>query len=231
VASPWLAYQRLHEPPGNRLLKWHLAGSPAIDQRGVLATLRDRYAEVGAGAALSARWANLRQQFAGCWPDVPALLGRHPGAARRADESSFLLRSLACWNAALLVPILWIFRRPSLPAAARRHLSGAAGWLGAGLAAWLALLFTPGTATIHHGTLVTQLLAFTLLAAAAWHQGRRLFAPLATLQGAWFLWAWLPPGRGVEGAPLPAAGLVIAALVPLLLALLWRQPRPVRLSG
>lgn len=220
-AAPWVAYQRLYEPPGNRLLKWHLAGSPAIDDRGVLVTLRDRYREVGLSGALQARWANLRLQVAGRWPDGPTLAGDRPGHARRADETTFLLRSFAVWSLALLVPILWIFRRPALPAAVRHHLPAATGWLFAGLATWLALMFLPNAATIHQGTLVTQLLAFTLLAACAWHQSPRLFTLLATLQGTWFFYAWLPPGAGVEGAAIPGPGMIATGIAIALFSLLW----------
>lgn len=235
-AAPWLAYQRLYDPPGNRLLKWHLAGSPGIDARGFLETLRDRYREVGVAGAVEARTANLRMQIGGRWPDGPTLVGDRPGHARRAEETAFLLRSLAAWTLALAVPILWIFRRPRLPAAARRHLPAAAGWLLAGLAAWLALLFPPYGATIHQGTLVTQILAFTLLAACAWHQDRRLFAALALLQGAWFFYAWLPASARVEGSPAPGPARMVAVAAVAFFVLLWRgagrrRPRPLSSSA
>ena len=29
--APWLAYQRLYDPPGDRLLKWHLAGVTEVE--------------------------------------------------------------------------------------------------------------------------------------------------------------------------------------------------------
>lgn len=33
VVAPWIGYQKLYEPPGNRLLKWHLAGAMELDDR------------------------------------------------------------------------------------------------------------------------------------------------------------------------------------------------------
>jgi hypothetical protein len=50
--APWSAYQRYEDPPGNRLLKWTLAGVVDIDSRGVLETIQDSYAEDGVEGAL-----------------------------------------------------------------------------------------------------------------------------------------------------------------------------------
>ena len=50
--GPWSAYQRYVDPPGNRLVKYILAGSPEPDSRGSLETLEDSYSEVGLGGAI-----------------------------------------------------------------------------------------------------------------------------------------------------------------------------------
>jgi hypothetical protein len=52
VVAPWSAYQKYGEPPGNRLLKWSLAGVPEIDERGTVETIADSYREVGIGGAI-----------------------------------------------------------------------------------------------------------------------------------------------------------------------------------
>jgi hypothetical protein len=52
VIAPWSAYQKYGEPPGNRLLKWSLAGVPEIDDRGTVETIVDSYREVGVGGAI-----------------------------------------------------------------------------------------------------------------------------------------------------------------------------------
>jgi hypothetical protein len=52
VMAPWSAYQKYGEPPGNRLLKWSLAGVPEIDDRGTVETIVDSYREVGLGGAI-----------------------------------------------------------------------------------------------------------------------------------------------------------------------------------
>lgn len=52
VMAPWSAYQRWGEPPGNRLLKYQLAGVVEIDDRGTVATIADSYREAGVGGTL-----------------------------------------------------------------------------------------------------------------------------------------------------------------------------------
>ena len=52
VMAPWSAYQKYDQPPGNRLLKWSLAGVPEIDDRGTVETIVDSYREAGLGGAI-----------------------------------------------------------------------------------------------------------------------------------------------------------------------------------
>lgn len=52
VMAPWSAYQKWGEPPGNRLLKYQLAGVVEIDSRGTVETLIDSYDEAGVGGTL-----------------------------------------------------------------------------------------------------------------------------------------------------------------------------------
>jgi hypothetical protein len=59
LLAPWSAFQRWADPPGNRLVKWTLAGSPAVDDRGTLHTIADAYAEAGIGGAIHDKVENL----------------------------------------------------------------------------------------------------------------------------------------------------------------------------
>ena len=43
LAAPWTAYQKLYDPPGDRLVRWHLGGIDAIDGRGTMQTIVDQY--------------------------------------------------------------------------------------------------------------------------------------------------------------------------------------------
>jgi hypothetical protein len=49
---PWSAYQKYADPPGNRVLKWTLAGVSEIDDRGVTEAILDSYGEAGLGGTI-----------------------------------------------------------------------------------------------------------------------------------------------------------------------------------
>jgi hypothetical protein len=52
LLAPWSAYQRWGDPPGDRLIKWQLAGVIDLDGRGAGETLIDSYREAGVGGTL-----------------------------------------------------------------------------------------------------------------------------------------------------------------------------------
>jgi hypothetical protein len=118
LSLPWLAYQRLYEPPGNRLLKWHLAGAVEPDARSVTTALVENYSSLGWSAALATRHENLRILFLGEWHHL--LTTRDPGAiaGRRSEEVFHLFRTPAAWilGAVALPLLLYVhYRRRSTP--------------------------------------------------------------------------------------------------------------------
>jgi hypothetical protein len=55
---PWMAFQRYEDPPGNRVVKWSLAGVVEPDDRGTLETIIDAYREAGVGGTLENKFQN-----------------------------------------------------------------------------------------------------------------------------------------------------------------------------
>jgi hypothetical protein len=48
IYCPWIAYQTFYDPPGNRLVKWHLAGVVPLDEdRSSLRAIAESYREIG----------------------------------------------------------------------------------------------------------------------------------------------------------------------------------------
>ncbi len=80
---PWMAYQHYGDPPGNRLLKWHLAGVMEIDGRGTLETIVDEYRRAGVGGALQNKLDNFLHMAGG----DPASPPPKPGGYRTAMRS------------------------------------------------------------------------------------------------------------------------------------------------
>jgi hypothetical protein len=55
---PWMAFQRYDDPPGNRVVKWSLAGVVEPDDRGTLETIVDAYRDAGVGGTLENKFQN-----------------------------------------------------------------------------------------------------------------------------------------------------------------------------
>ena len=249
LSLPWFAYQRLYEPPGNRLIKWHLAGTIPPDARGVLETLVSNYETQGWAQTLATRRANLEIIFLGEWRHLLTTRDREAIAGRRSEEIFHTFRSSAAWIlGAAALPVLLVLHfktlRPSsavprplssVPrplSAVPRPLSSvlrppfplprhalSLAWLALTLALWLALMFHPFGTLLHQGSYVVPLLLLGLLTAWTLLLSRRLFIALALLQLALFTLTWMPPNLPVTAAPQPFA-IAAAALSALVIATL-----------
>lgn len=202
ILAPWIAYQKLYDPPGNRLVKWHLAGVRQVDDRSLGEALRDRYGELGWKGALDRKTHNA------------ALFVRPPKSwgdpiHRREAEFFALLWTLGVLNAGWIA-MAW--KRGAIVGAAR--LASALGV--AGVAVWL-LLMLEGT-LVHQGSYATVMLLFAGLAAAIVETSERLALGMLVVHAAWFAVTWLVPVAG-DGGGIAAHGLSWGALLLFLVGL------------
>ncbi|HEX5610217.1 MAG TPA: hypothetical protein VFX45_09010 [Solirubrobacterales bacterium] len=65
VMAPWSAYQKYHDPPGDRLVKWMIAGVPEVDPRGAREAIFDAYGEAGIGGTIHNKGQNFVTMFGG----------------------------------------------------------------------------------------------------------------------------------------------------------------------
>jgi hypothetical protein len=92
---PWTLYQKFYDPPGNRLLKMHLAGVMEPDARGTFEAIKDAYSHVSPRSIAQYKWEH-----------VEVLIGSTPfawrgNAARRAQREYI-------WNALGILNLGWI---------------------------------------------------------------------------------------------------------------------------
>jgi hypothetical protein len=224
IGGPWIAYQKWYDPPGDRLLKWHLAGQMTKDEsRGVVRTLRENYAAAGWSKAVAARVANLKEQLPRDWTWWHDFSGRR-AQDRRSDEFFHHVRTFDWWLLGALV----------LPLGAARGgfraswtLHGALlTWTLAAFALWILLLFSPGAAIVHQGSYAITLSGFVLLAAWLWLASRWLFAIVFVVQLVQFVVNSVVPSTAVDG-PVNVAAVAVALLATLagILVVLGRQSR------
>jgi hypothetical protein len=117
VMAPWSAYQRYGEPPGNRLLKYTLAGVPEIDGHGTLEAIVDSYREAGVGGTLH----NKAENFVTMAGGGPAWEGMHrgvddvgsgdPAEAIREVRNVFFFDLFPAFGLLLIAPLLMLAGR------------------------------------------------------------------------------------------------------------------------
>lgn len=161
--GPWMAYQRFYDPPGDRLMKWHLAGVVPIDDRGLVETLRESYGALTPDAWTQGRALNVRTLVASPAPALEAFasgsgsLHERVVALRNAAFYQVPL-SLGVFALALYALPLFLLWRATRPLALATGLS---------LAAWALLIFEPGQTIPHQGSMFPQLALAVLAARAA----------------------------------------------------------------
>jgi hypothetical protein len=156
--SPWIAYQRFYDPPGNRLLKLHFAGVEQIDSRGTWEAIRDAYRGVTWSAYLDGRWQNVTQQWFGTYPlrlENPIDWVQWQQLMRHIPLIGFLCAGflMLVWTPARA--------RSDLPDASLRLVRQLTWYALATAAIWIVLMVVPSSTLVHQGSYVmTMLLVF-----------------------------------------------------------------------
>lgn len=163
---PWTAYQKFVDPPGNRLLKMHLAGQDEVDSRSTWQAVKDAYTGHTTGEILRFKWSNLAFLLGRGFGDSFGLTdfstkgGLHIDPA--AAESSRIAQREWIWNAVGVANLGWIgFAIVFL----RRMRGPAIRWSGClilaaltDLVIWSVVTFGPNETTTTHSSFADILL-------------------------------------------------------------------------
>lgn len=236
LLGSWAAYQHYADPPGDRLVKWQLAGSLAVDDRGALETIVDSYREAGFGGTLENKWGNVTQ-IAGVG-EVENAIGSavdevgagNPGKAITALRLPRFFDLLPFLGLLLIGPIAMLVAR-------LRGRRDGPDWhfavTGLGLCAlaclvWVLLMFGGLTARtyIHQGSLAVPVLAICACVAGACAVDRRLGLGLALANVAIVLLLYVPALTPPAGSSYSVSAAVLAAAA--LAAIVWLTLRPLR---
>ncbi|HEY1793160.1 MAG TPA: hypothetical protein VGG34_09595 [Opitutaceae bacterium] len=213
MVGPWIAYQKLFAPPGDRLLKWHLAGHTEIDGRTLAEDLADAYGRLSPSEIAARKLGNLGFQFGGDWR---AAVGS-PGSAedRRADEAHRFVRSLEWFGLGALVALMFSF----LPGCRRRLAALGPGfrrlsaWTLATILVWCGLLYA--WPILPHGSYAMVIAAVALCAAVMEAADARILAFIALAEVTMCATTWMPSRDSAAGA---VSGWALAVIVASLLA-------------
>jgi hypothetical protein len=171
IYLPWIGYQKFYDPPGDRLLKYHLAGVEPVDPRPFFPTLQDAYGKLTLPQIVEHKTANFKNylQAGGTyWLAMAELL--------KDIFTGTPLRELGS-QAEFLRSRIFFYLFPALGLSALGLLGLAAGinrrfrsaewsaaflcWLIAALSIsfWCVLMFGPNTTANHTGAYAAVLLA------------------------------------------------------------------------
>lgn len=227
--APWMLYQKFYDPPGNRLLKMHLAGVSNIDPRPFSTTLMDAYSALTPRQFLANKVKNLEtlfQESGQFWVETIHLIA-HLGDPDTPEWISGAMRGWMFFHFVIALgflvigPVLLLsgvrehYRTPEWHAAAIIWIYVAVTTL-----AYCLLKFTPGTTIIHAGTYATVLLAYIGSMLAIWAVSR-VFALVAgcfqvTLHILLYGVFMKPPrSSGLPALPPPLWGCVLLGVVSL----------------
>jgi len=154
VNVPWVAYQKFYDPPGNRLVKMHLAGVIPVDPRGTWETLQDSYGSLGFSQWLLNRGGNLKTSL--LWDDPRTTGDFHSMAGWQAylsDQGFYRLTgALGLLNIGFFVLAVTGWRARSCDrffddAWKELFLMNIGCYVG-----WILLMFRPDQAIVHQGS-------------------------------------------------------------------------------
>lgn len=179
---PWSAYQKFYDPPGDRLLKWHLAGVIDRDSRSFGQAFIDAYTQPPLSQLVTNKIANVRTLIGpGPWNDLRE--ARKSGASQskrllqwyKTGTFFFFFQTIGVLNLGFIV---FLFARLFSPKLRHSALIIAMQRLFVlafvSLAVWCLLIYIPGSNVIHAGSYGTVLLLFIALSVSLASIARRL---------------------------------------------------------
>ncbi len=242
---PWTLYQKYYDPPGDRLVKWHIGGSvePRSEDK-LLDLLITNYGHMHPREILNYKLRNISQLYADSfdmWKRPAVILQTFftGNEAQRAASVAWLRYSMFVhWFPSI---DLFLFAPLALFASVLLRRRGSPEfqqawrlWLCTAitLAIWCLLMFGPATTLVHQGCYFTEIAAFAGGVLALWSLSPRLAAAVTACHIVFSLaiYVWLTPPQpvGVETLMGPLNPLLTCAAILAgggLLFILWYMAR------
>jgi hypothetical protein len=215
---PWMFFQAYYDPPGDLLLRQHLANSYTTgpERTSLPQELARAYAALSAGEILTNKLGNVTTLFVPS-PDQYPWISNAPlaewflsGTGFRRCDFLCLFWALGLLNLGWLVPFVPRWRQSPGPGPLLGFTLPALGV--AGVLIWILLMFGPRSTVIHQGSYATFLLLFASL--SAWLTTLRGRSPyiLLGVQAAVFVAGWLLTSPA-NGYGLPNVFMIALAVL------------------
>jgi hypothetical protein len=222
LLGPWTAYQTWVDPPGDRLVKWQLGGSLAIDDRGAVETIVDSYRAAGWDGTLAYKKGNVTGMLHEAETDAAVstavdLVGdgqwRDAIGTLRLPRFFWLLPNLGLLLLGAVAMLVGRVRR-RVGDTDWRFAAVSLGLCVAIAAVWALLMFgTPESATvIHQGSLALPVLAIGALVVGAYSAFPRFAVALTAVNALFVLLLYVPALSPPAGSSSSVLAGVLAAV-------------------
>ncbi|MGA1835551.1 hypothetical protein VD659_01340 [Herbiconiux sp. 11R-BC] len=230
--APWAAYQRFVDPPGDRLLKWHLAGWVPVTPDSFVDVLVRQYTSTPVSELIGNRLANVGTLFGLDEAYRFTGPGARPFVALRVEDWTSTLFALGpiAVAAGIVILVLHLVRVRELDDIARQRLLVVAAMLVC-IAVWATVLFSANATIVAQGSHCWMLVLAIVPFAWLLERRPRLGLTLIGVQAAAFVTVYFlkystpeePARLSISAAVLATIGLVFVLVGPILLA---RRARP-----
>lgn len=196
IYAPWIAYTNLFDPPGDYLIKWHLAGlwKHPVAESAAHAVIR-RYTEAGPLGVAENKVSNLEAFFG-----TPSVWSKLIAHYSQPAWSSGLLGFLRQWQSSSMIPatgllLIGIVAALVVPRVrSERWVAPIMTIVVIGAGAFLLIEFggdSESSAWLHHGPYLLLLLLLTAGALGITALPRPVAIPILALHGAIFVVLWV----------------------------------------
>jgi hypothetical protein len=210
LVTPWTLYQQVYDPPGDRLLKWHIGGDAKFDPLSFGEALRLDYQTAGVAGTIENKISNVKTVLP-IFSSWSSWLPLSSASAADSVSDQFVFGNTAGFMSVGIV--LWLaarLRSGRVPQPSR-SVAFLGGILLSSVLVWCAILFGPADTLSHQGSYANNLILL-MLAALATVAASRLGSLLVLGYGvAYFALTFVVYGGDQTGYNGDAVALLCAA--------------------
>lgn len=191
IQMPWALWQKIGDPPGNRLIKWHLAGCIPIDPRSAGQAILESYQKISPTVYLENKLENVRAlfQFPQCSPWLELANRRAAVTADFFGVFPAISWALPSWLGLVFLGLCQSRVRNKMMTVFSQCL-GISAWFMLTAIVWIVLMFIPGSTLNHQGPMNLALVGLLLSGVILGSVSPRLWSLAALVQAAGVIWIY-----------------------------------------
>ena len=163
LCLPWTAYQKVYDPPGNRLLKWHIGGQPNAIEKTLTETIKESYSNITIEEWTENRKLNFMRLFGDKFSYLSIM---NPSSSERVvNDFYYFFRSHEIIILLSFILMTFLIFKKRFNFLIDELYKGRLFFtlLLLSLTFWILLLFIPKTTVIHQGSYLNNLIFMIIL--------------------------------------------------------------------